>query len=189
MKMLWQGSDTLFLVKYPPSRRIKYVYMFCFRLFARFVDFFVQEHVCLHKLMKFHLIEFGMKKPITIHPRILKHENRVQKKPHREFNILYYLPKTTANPPFTKWVYGYDIFKTLKETIKNVNWIIVDGTMDMNEIYPIIDFYLRPTRHDGPARMRLECEVNNIPYYWSQQEPDVIEARKEIECQKKFKLG
>ena len=54
----------------------------------------------------------------------------------------------------------------LKELLHDVNWIVVDGTQDMAKVYPIVDFYYRPTRHDGSPYMIRECRANNIPYYW-----------------------
>ncbi|MFQ5772659.1 MAG: hypothetical protein ACE5HX_19140 [bacterium] len=181
MKMLWTGSDSLYLIKYPPSRKIKYIYMFCLRLFARLVDFFVQEHYADHRLVKLHLIEFGMKKPIVIVPDNLLYPNLIPKKQHSGFNVLYYFPKRQTNLPFTQWVYGYDIYEQIRDYFgKRVNWIIVNGDSDMNEVFPIVDFYLRPTRHDGSSRMRQECEINGIPYYWSQENPNVEEIKKEI---------
>ena len=65
-------------------------------------------------------------------------------------------------------------------TIFNITWIRVDGKQDMAKIYPIVDFYLRPNRHDGNPYMIKECEANNIPYYWSKENPNIIDAYEAI---------
>lgn len=183
MKVLWQGTDALYLVRFPKhSKKIKYVYMFCLRIVARILDFFAAEHYCDHKLQKYRLIQFGMKKKITVMHDPVWHPKKYPKKKHKGFNILYYCPMRLANGPLWKWVYGYDIYQQLKAELTDVNWIFVDGTADMSKLFPIVDFYLRPTRDDGSSRLRQECEINNIPYYWSQQEPDINEIRKDIVC-------
>jgi hypothetical protein len=46
----------------------------------------------------------------------------------------------------------------------------------MDDIYPLIDFYLRPNRHDGDPRMVRECIENGIPYYHSKSDPSVNDA-------------
>ena len=94
------------------------------------------------------------------------------KKKHDGFNILLYMP-ASKNKEFTHWLYGYDIYETLRDALgSRVNWIIVDGSQDMSGIYPIVDFYFRPNRHDGWPYMVQECIKNNIPYYWSKSDPD-----------------
>ena len=98
---------------------------------------------------------------------------------HEGFNILYYWPATRkkkGNRVFFEWLYGYDVFAELIWLIPQATFVIVDGTKDMKEIYPIVDFYLRPNRHDGYPFMVKECIAQDIPFYWSCKEPDITEA-------------
>ena len=77
---------------------------------------------------------------------------------------------------------GYDIYLILRYALSGlVNWIVVNGSSDMSKIYPIVDFYLRPNRHDGMPCMVRECLENLIPYYWSFEKPDIQLAIKKIE--------
>ncbi len=78
-----------------------------------------------------------------------------------------------SNQRFKDWVYGYDIYMSLKELMPELNYIETTGMQDMTKIYPIVDFYVRPNRHDGAPRMIMECETNDIPYYWSKENPDL----------------
>ena len=143
------------------------------------VSFFVEEHYVDHKLLKYHLIQKGYKN-IRVYPDRIKHNKPYPKKQHEGFNILFYCPEGKKNKKFIRWLYGIDIYEQLKKELNDVNWLVVSGSSDMSEIYPITDFYLRPTRHDGASRMRQECEIQDIPYYWSQENPDIEEIRKEI---------
>ena len=173
MKPLWTGSDVLFLIKYPPSKKRKYIYMFCYRIFAIFLDFFAESHYVVSEHLIPELRKFGIKKDIKvlIDPPLY---GKVEKKKHHTFNILYYRP-IKSNQKYTDWVYGYDIIETVKTLFPDIHFIGVDGTQDMSLYYPYIDFYLRPNRHDGHPRMVMECEANNIPYYWSKEEPNITE--------------
>ena len=98
------------------------------------------------------------------------------------FNILYYFP-IGGDMEFHKWLYGWDVAETVQNRLidRNVRFMIVNGNNDMKYVYPYVDFYLRPNRHDGPSRMRMECDINDIPYYWTQKDPSVEDAIKEIE--------
>ena len=178
MKPMWTGSDVLFLIKYPPSRKIKYIYMFCYRIFARILDFFAQEHYVVSEHLIPELRQFGMKKPIKVlvDPPLLT--KKVKKKQHDGFVVMYYRPKTN-NQTYTDWVYGYDIIKEVEKEL-DCYFLEVDGHMDMEDVYAKIDFYLRPNRHDGNPRMVMECAINNIPYYWSYENPNKEEIIKKI---------
>ena len=57
----------------------------------------------------------------------------------------------------------------------HINIIEINGNDDMELIYPIIDFYARPNRHDGNPRMIRECQINNIPYYHSYSDPNLTD--------------
>lgn len=180
MKLLWTGSDALFLIKFPPGIRLRFrMKIIAERILLKLMRTFIQEHYVDHKLLKYHLIQIGIKN-VRVMPDMLTYKEKIPKIKHIGFNILYYHPKGKNNPKFIKWLYGIDIIEKLKKEITGVNWIRVDGTADMRKIFPITDFYLRPTRHDGASRLRQECEIQEIPYYWSQQNPDIDKIREEI---------
>lgn len=112
---------------------------------------------------------------------------KIKKERSKRFTILYYLPKHAQNlggQKYLKWLYGYDVWENVNTMLvrmtPTMEWkiklIVVDGTADMNEVWKTVDFYVRPTRHDGQSRMILECEENNIPYYFEPNgNPSVID--------------
>lgn len=181
MKLFWQGTDSLMLVDYSMRRWVKRPYWWLFRRFVRLSEFFVVEHYCDSVNIVQNLRRFNLKRPITVKPDHLLHTKFYNKKPHKSFNILYYCPMG-GDVDFRKWLYGYDFFKEVQNALieENVKFIFIDGRGDMEYIFPYVDFYLRPNRHDGASRLRQECELQNIPYYWTQKNPTVDGAIKEI---------
>jgi hypothetical protein len=183
----YRGTDALLLSRFPPSKKSKYLYFYCHRLLAKVIDIFVSEYHVDDALLANDLIKWGTQKKIYVRPDFLKYKKTLPKEPHYGFNVLYYYPKNN-NPKMWEWIYGYDIYKSVRDILKNeVNWIIVDGNQDMTDIFPITDFYLRPNRHDGASRLRRECGIQKIPYYWSQENPDIGEAVEAIRKAKSTK--
>jgi len=179
MKALWTGSDVIYATKYPrESKRSKWVYMFFYKIFVRIMDFFVEEHYVVSEHLKSELPKLRKKVSVLVDPP--KYTRRYRRRKHEGFNVLYYRARGN-NQKFTDWIYGYDIYLVIKEMYEDLNFIEVDGTQDMAEIYPITDFYLRPNRHDGKPRMVIECEISKIPYYHSISNPDIYEITKTID--------
>lgn len=176
MKTVWQGTDSLLLVKFPKELTWKdYIYAIKLRIFARFCDKFAVMHYCCGKLPMSNLRKFGMKKPLVDFKTPLDQSLKVDKIPHTAFNILYYFPERTK---LREWIYGWNIFEEVRyyfEDDDRIQFIIVDGSDDMKEIYPYIDLMIRPNRHDGYPRMVAECEMNDIPYYWSNENPKLLD--------------
>jgi len=114
-------------------------------------------------------------------PDQIKHTEKYARQEHEGFNVLYYMPRKTSDIQFWRWVYGCDIYEKLREDMPHVNFIEVDGSADMSEVYPVVDFYLRPNRSDGASRMRQECEIQGIPFYWSNENPNYDEAKQTIQ--------
>jgi hypothetical protein len=170
MKSIWQGSDSLLLVSMPKELTLneKY-YAIKFRLFARLCDRFAVEHYANGELVEKNLRKFGLKKPITQHQSPLKY-GKLPKIEHEGFNVLFYKPKYTE---FRAWIYGFDIFDTIKEWCPGVNFIEVNGNHDLSKIYPITDLLIRPNRHDGNSRMVRECQLNDIPCLYTIENPNV----------------
>lgn len=179
MKLFWTGTDSLMLIDYSMRSPRKRVYWWVFRKFIRIAELFIQNHAVISENLADNLRKFGVKKSIELIPTVYN-TTRYEKIPHEGFNVLYYLLKG-GDRKFRKWLYGYDIFLKIKEAYPDLNFIVVDGTYMMEKIYPITDFYLRCNRHDGPSRIRLECVVNDIPYYWSQKNPDFNEICKRLD--------
>ena len=187
MKLLWTGSDVLFATRIIvgrkfPTKPIKYIYFLGCTIFAKIADKFVDEHV----VVSYHLIkELGplkLKKKNEVRENPVNYE-KMDKLPHKGFNLLYYRG-IGKNQIFFDWVYGYDIFLQIKQYFgTGINFIEVNGDQNMAEVYPLIDFYLRPNRHDGNPRMVRECEINNIPYYHSYENPNFIKIVNEIKKQ------
>lgn len=187
MKIIWTGTDSLFLVKFPKAQSLrKLPYIMALRIFAKLSDVFTQEHYVCGELVAKNIKKFGMKKKIVFFHDLIKYLDKYEKQDHDGFNILYYIPNLKR---FNRWLYGYDEFSKIKEALidYDINFIVVDGSLDMAEIYPIIDLYLRPHNHDGQPRIIDECINNEIPFIWFNQKPDVEYCIKEILRHYKFK--
>jgi len=180
MKLFWTGTDSLMLLDYSMRPFRKKVYWQLFRWFIKRFEIFVQEHYCDSQNIADNLRRFGLKRQIRVVPDRID-ERKYDKIPHKGFNVLYYFPYK-GDKRFIEWLYGYDIFLQVRERFPDLNYIIVDGTYDMSWIYPVTDFMIRCNRHDGASRIRQECDLNDIPYYWSQTDPDlnkIIDALQE----------
>jgi len=181
----WVGTDALMLTERPPANRIWYLKQILYRLKWKFAHKRYDIHYIVHERLRKNLVEFGMdpsKIIVKIDPPIYKRKFR--KKKHEGFNILYYHPKPVdvSGEKYIRWKYGIDII----EKLNGFNLIRIDGSQDLSKIYPIIDFYLRPSRHDGLPRIILECEINKIPYYYSENgKPDINEIKRCLRSAKK----
>ena len=176
MKLFWMGTDSLMLKDYSMRAFLKKVYWWIFRRFIRVADYFIDAHYCVSEKVADNVREFGTRKPI----KIVQDQCDVRtykKKAHEGFNVLYYFP-SGGDIKFNKWLYGYDIFLQVKELFPEINFIVVDGTYNMKMVYPFVDFYLRCNRHDGHSRIIMECDINNIPYYWSIDNPSISNIKK-----------
>ena len=171
----WIGTDALTLIKYPPGSLTWYIRIFFRRIWYRFAHRYV-EHWAVSKRVGYELERFGIESYDIVQDEPLHTEK--SDKP----NVLYYYPNKRKNRRFIDWVYGRDIFDEVKKRV-DVNWMVVDGSQDMNFIYKAIDGYIRPNRHDGMPRIILECKAMKIPYYWSSNfEPQVDEVIEFIEA-------
>lgn len=207
MKLMWTGSDVLYATwaygKRFPTKKLKIPYFYGCTLFAKIADLFVEGHYVVSEHMIERLKPLKLRKSIKVLADPPKSFKRAIKKPHKGFNILYYRPKTN-NQPFVDWCYGYDVVLKIIERIEEIDehgggWasvgaddlkkagaairvIEVDGSSDMSEMYPYIDFCVRPNRSDGNPRMIMECEQFGIPYYWSKENPDIEDILTKISC-------
>jgi len=172
MKLNWTGTDSLMLVDYSMRTFRKKVYWWIFRRLIRVMEYFIEGHLCDSELVFRNVVRFGTRKPIwTLLPK-LTYTEKFPKKEHSTFTVLYYFPRG-GDLKFTQWLYGWDIFKAVCRAFPEFRYVVVEGDSDMEYIFPEVDFYLRPNRHDGSSRLRMECEIQEIPYYWSVQNPDL----------------
>ena len=185
MDLIWVGTDVLLMNEYPKGARYRYrLKIFVFRILVKILDrYYINRNwVVAEHLGK----ELKLKKPIMdieiprSSPKY-QHLQKYTKVKHEGFRVLYYFPKGKSMK-FKRWLYGWDIyFKVRHHFGDKVTWIIVDGSSNMAMVYPRIDFLLRCNRHDGMPMMVRECEINEIPYYWSKENPDIFEIIKSIE--------
>ena len=172
----WMGTDALTLITNPPGRLVWHLKLILYRLKWKLLHRAVHEHWVVHVRLKKYLMNFGVPKH-KIKKRIMPPICVFERKPHEGFNVLYYCP---TKPPgimgmkYMHWVYGYDVYLKVKHSFKaneDINFIHVGGgetIEEMERIWEITDFYLRPNRHDGMPRMVLEARREKIPYYWDQ---------------------
>ena len=188
MKLFWTGTDTLMLLDLSQRKLLKKPYWLIFRIIVKILDrFCIEGHFTNSELLKRDLQKFGVKKPIEIHQTPLLHSEAYPKIRHDGFNVLYYCPPR-SDPKFRDWLYGIDLIRKLKKALPQINFFCADKSLDMAEVYPLMDFYIRPNRHDGNSRMIRECEIQNIAYYWSNENPDYFEMTQAIEDEYRRKL-
>jgi hypothetical protein len=184
MKLLWNGSDSLMLITYTKYLSFKEkVFFFMFRRVVRVLEKFCAGHYVNSPTVAMNLMLFGVKKPIEYIETPLTHNVKYDKVPHDTFNIMY-TKAYRKNKKLRDWIYGVDLIERAIEHYKgakDIKFIRVDGGDALEQVYPIIDMYIRPNRHDGLARTVRECEVQGIPYYWSDVNPDYDEMIKTID--------
>jgi len=179
MKLMLTGTDSLMLVDYSMRRPLKRVYWWFFRRFMRVAMYFIQEIYCDSENVADNVRRFGTKRAVSVVPDVLSYTEKMDKIKHDKFTILYYLPEG-GDEEFNKWLYGYDVFLEVESEFPNLKFIKVSGRNNMKYVYPFVDFYLRPNRHDGASRLRQECDIQDIPYYWTQKDPSARDAIQQI---------
>lgn len=169
----WMGTDVLKLTTYPPGKFTWRFRIFAERLLWKILEPLIDRHFIVHPRLSKCLIDFGIserKISVKIDKGICNYCLKpCTKKPHTGFNVAYYYPGDGGNVKYKRWVYGMDIIDELIKKYPNLNWIHLDGNKDMCEIYPVLDAYIRPSKHDGFPRIVLECVYHNIPYYWDEK--------------------
>jgi hypothetical protein len=178
----WMGTDALTLNKFPPANKIWYLKLLLYRIKWKLIHNKFNEHWIDHERLRIDLLKFGVNpSKIKVVPDKLLYVEKFPKLEHTGFNVLFYIPRKPANlggMKFLHWLYGYDIYVALKEhfkTDRRIAFLVVDGGYDMSVVYPIVDLYIRPTRHDGAGRMLKECEINDIPCLHSADGDPIIE--------------
>ena len=175
MKLFWTGTDVLFMNTIPPGTRLRFkIKILAFRYLAKIMQSFIEANYVVSEHL---LSELNLRK-MEVMPDRVKYSQKYKKVRHKGIKVLYYHPKDKNNPKFIRWLYGIDIIDHLKVMFPEVLWIRADGTMDLSKIFPFVDYYVRPNRHDGHPRLIDECIINEIPYYWSKSDPDSNEIIK-----------
>jgi hypothetical protein len=175
------GTDAFLMHSFLPYMGWKWRLKVRFkRLLYRFLDrYIIQEYIVDHENLGEHLKKAGLTKPCRVFRDPVWHPQPFKKQAHEGFNVLYYDPSERMNnKDAMRWRHGLDLIDRaigFFDLYKDVKWIKVDGTADMSEIWPITDFYARPCRVDGASRMRQEAELNDIPYYWTYEDPSYID--------------
>jgi hypothetical protein len=173
----WMGTDALTMWLTPPGK--SRLLMTFHRIKMRVLDFFIAHHWVVSPRLLADLQKSALdlsNVAIAVHPP--KYHAPIEKIQHDGFNILYYDP---GEGEYSNWVYGIDIIDEIKSRLAGVNWICIDGRQNMKEIFPIVDLYIRPSRHDGAPRILLECEINRIPVIYSEDgRPDADDFIRKI---------
>jgi len=166
----WQGGDVERLYSFPPG--IPKIKVFAFR--------FLMKRLTKHpnltswvntKNMIPMLKDFGFKKiihqAVPVKEEFIKYAANFYQIEHEQFNVLCYL-KNQWYHKHERFIYGYEYFEELKKHYKNddtINFISVDGTMDMTKICPYVDCYVKINRmpHNDRNLISKECELLGIP--------------------------
>lgn len=178
------GSDARWLVCTHPTDLRKVPYIWLHRLRCWLLKWVVSEYVIPHEYLANFIRLFDPRARFRVVPSTLRYTEVLPKVPHKEFNIMYYYPEREYNKRYCRWCYGADVVEQIVRHYNyhpHVRFIRVDGSKDLTKIFPYVDFYLRPNRHDGDARLKRECELQGIPVYWSQCNPSLYDATLKIE--------
>lgn len=177
------GTDAYLMNRFMPYMGLTWkIKTIINRFIHKILDLFASEIIVDDMYLSNHLIAAGFKSPIREVRDPVKYKEPVYKCKHSGFNIIYYDPSEfKKNKKTIRWLYGVDIIEELKNHFTNVNWIKINGKANMKDMYQIADFYVRPNRNDGASRMVQECQINNIPYYHSQSNPNILSIIKQIE--------
>lgn len=167
----WTGTDARTLVEFPPGKKVWYVRIVLHRVYEALMQWFVHENWVGCPQVFNELDKFGIK---TSHyfeypPRI---QHKVKKAENRRWghNILVQTPPRSSNDKYKNWVYGVDIIEGLRSSLNGQRITIVEanGSKDMLDVYPYIDAYINTKRYaNGVGRIMLECDINDIPYYYN----------------------
>lgn len=181
MKILWTGTDALMINNISQRTTSKKPFWIIVRIIVWFLDkTLLEAHLVNSVAIKADLELFGMTKPIEIMLTPLKYNKPFKKIKHDGFNVLYY-KRPRADMGFRDWLYGIDLIDKLKREMDGqVTFIEANGKLDMELIFPIVDFCIRPNRHDGNSRLMRECMIQKIPFYWSQTNPDYKQMKYEL---------
>ncbi len=176
----WLGSDVWLLWAFPYGRG-KFTVMRT-RIKHFITKFFVDENwFDSERLLREYTGKFGMRRCTEKHHIRGMFCNKIEKIPHDgALNVAFYWPKNCSD--YQCELYGINLIQQLVAFYQQVNWIALDGSRDMRKIYPMLDAYIRPTRHDGGSRLIRECRLNEIPFYWSEDgKPDLDAMCKFVE--------
>lgn len=165
----WIGTDALTLIKNPPGNKLWHFKLFFYRFKWKLLKGFF-THWCVHENLNYYLKKFGINAEVRVWPA--DYPDKIEKKPHKNFNILYYhpAPANLGGQKYSDWYYGYEIIKKIQDHFyenEDINFIKADLTYeDIDDLYAVTDIYIRPNSWDGHPRMTQECEIKGIPFYW-----------------------
>ena len=112
------------------------------------------------------LIDFGFDPEIISLKEYPWERILVEKKEHIGFNILFYLPyHRHESEKHIDWMYGKEYLDKMYELLDDNIFIVYGGADMFNNVYPIIDCYVKINRspHNDRNRISKECAYNNIP--------------------------
>lgn len=161
---VWHGTDALKLVLYPPGKFTWKVRIFLHRALWRMIWRFFDVHYINHLGLKKALVDFGIaKNKICVRP-VGYSKVSYPKKEHVKFTVLFYVLFSESNSKYNDWIYGKEVLEYLMQNLTGVKWIILDGTNDMAEVYPIVDLYIKVNRtiYNNLNRIAKECLFNKI---------------------------
>ena len=181
------GSEARWLTETFPTDKRKIPYLLFVRLRAWLLRPFIQEYwTDANHLVPF-LYKFNPNAKIRVVPDSIKYVTKYPKQYHKGFNVMYYYPHNEYNKTYCRWCYSKDILDQLVKLFPEFNWILVDGRQDMVNIFPYVDAYVRPNRHDGASRLVQECVIQEIPVMHTHCDPQIEDFVKFLTDQYKLK--
>jgi hypothetical protein len=139
------GSQARWLVKTFPTDIKKIPYITFIKIRAWLLRLFIQEYWVDSEYLIPFIKKFNPSAKTRVVEDEIKYNTRLLKTAHNQFTVMYYYPKNEYNKSYVYWVYGMDIIERLIVMFPEFNWVKVDGTQNLTEIFPAIDVYLGPT--------------------------------------------
>ncbi len=166
------GSEPRWLTCTQPTDIRKLPYLAWVKIRARLLKPFISEWWTDAEYLIPFIKAFYPKAKTRVVKDELKYTVKYRKWVHPIFCVMYYYPANEYNKNYCRWVYGKDIIENLIRLFPDFYWIRIDGTNDLSKVFPMVDAYIRPNRHDGTPRLIEECKIQEIPYLHTQHDPD-----------------
>ena len=167
----YTGSDARWLTETQPTDARKIPYILAARLRAWLLRPLVREYWVDDEYLAGWIRKFKPDAKTRVVRDELWYPTKMKQVPHKGINVAYYMPRR-ANRKYAEWCYGKDVVDRCIRLFPEFNWMRLDGNANMEYVYPYLDFYVRPNRHDGASRLVQECRLNDIPVYHTQHDPD-----------------
>ena len=178
MILKWTGSDVYYMHTFPKQWPLyKWPYILALRLFAYIADRYIIQR---HQVVSEHLIHelrmaIGATKPVEVQPNDFAH-GKVNRAKEKIFYVAYYIPISHLQwrREWYSWLYGIDLIVKLMKELRpmNIHFLPIYFSNGVYAGLKYADVYIRPNRHDGNSRLVRAFQYNDIPVWYSVENPN-----------------